>query len=133
MVFYAIANVLLDLKLSRFNNLTLMVCYAFIVFSVALVGRQVVGMTGTSVAFPTGEAFVAVVFLGLAFAVADYFYVGAYTNGGNILLVTTITVMFPVVASLIKFGLTRTLPNGWHIGGYIAAVGAILLVMKGNE
>jgi len=132
MIFYAGANVLMEMKFSKYNNLTIMVCYAAVIFIVAATVRRMVYVEGAGFEFPTGTALALVIVLGLLFAFADYFYIGAYTNGGNLITVTTITVMFPVFASLLKFALTRSLPNIWQVAGYITAAVAVVLVTKGN-
>jgi drug/metabolite transporter (DMT)-like permease len=133
MMCYAVSNVLLETKFSKFNNLTLMVCYGAVIWVTAFVVRQVTKTTDSSFDFPKGNMFWLVMLLGIIFALADYFYVGAYTNGGDLLTVTCITVMFPVFASLIKFGITRSVPNSWQITGYLLAVVAILAISKGGQ
>ena len=70
--------------------------------------------------------------LGLIFTVADYCYVGAYNQGGTLLTITSIMLLVPVLASLIKFGLTKQAPNLWLVGGYLLAAGAVALVAKGG-
>ncbi len=133
MLCYAISNVMLELKFSKYNNLTLIVCYGSVIFLSALCMRQITITDDKSFNFPVGLDLLLVIVMGLVFSAADYFFVGAYTNGGNLLTITSITVMFPVFASLIKFFITRSLPNVWQTGGYALAVIAIIFVTIGSQ
>jgi uncharacterized membrane protein len=129
---YAICNVLLDVKFSRLNALTLMIVYASVIWISAFGVRQLVKTEDPSFSFPTGSLLFLAIVLGLIYATGDYFFVSAYTNGGDVVTITCITVMIPVVASLIKFGLTKSLPNLWQVSGYVLAAGAVVLVAKGS-
>ena len=132
MVFYAVTNVVLEEKFSKFNNLTLMCVYVVPVLLVAIVGRGLVKTSDPSFDFPVGSDLFILVALGFLWAAADYFYIGAFTNGGSLLMVTSIMIMFPAVASLIKFMWTQSLPNMWQVGGYLLGVCSVMLVIKGS-
>ena len=129
---YAASNVLLEQKLSKFNNLTIMVCYTATILVIAAVVRHFVKTEDPSFSFPVGWDLLWMLILCFAFFGADYFYIGAFTTGGSLLTIASIIVMFPVFASLIRFVWVREMPNLYHVGGYILAVAAILLVAKGN-
>ena len=131
-VCYALCSVLLELKLSKINNLTLMILYASIIWISAVVVRQMVKTDDPSFSFPTGSTLAVAIVLGLIFTVADYCYVGAYNQGGTVLTITSITLLIPVLASLIKFGVTKQAPNLWQVSGYVLAAGAVVLVAKGG-
>lgn len=130
---YALCNVILELKLSKYNNLTIMVCYGAIIFAMAFSFLQATKTSDPSFDFPKGGSLVATIVVGLLFFAADYFYIGAYTNGGNLATITIITVMCPVFASSIKYCLTKNLPNVWQVGGYSMAFIAIVLIVIGNK
>ena len=51
---------------------------------------------------------------------------------GDVVTITSITVLVPVVASLIKFGITNKLPKLWQVSGYFLAACAVVLVAKGG-
>ena len=70
--------------------------------------------------------------LGLIYTAGDYFFVRAYNHGGDVVTITCITILIPVVASLIKFGITKQLPNLWQVSGYILAAAGVVLVTKGS-
>ena len=132
MVFYAAANVLLENKLSKLNSLTIMVCYSAVIFAFALSARQVTYADNSGFEFPVGTALILTLLMGILYTAADYFFISSYTLGGNLYTITVITVMFPVFASLMKFTVTRSLPNVWQVTGYIFAAAAVMLVVKGN-
>src|SRR5262245_2976071 len=108
---YAVCNVLLELKFSKLNALTLMIMYASVIWISAFGVRQLVKTDDPSFSFPVGTMLLLVIMLGLIYAAGDYFFVSAYTNGGDVVTITCITVLIPVVASLLKFGITKSLPN----------------------
>src|ERR1043166_4437987 len=129
---YAVCNVLLELKFSKLNALTLMIIYASVILISAVCIRQVVKTNDPSFSFPTGTLLLLGIGLGLIYTTGDYFFVRAYNHGGDVITITCITVLIPVVASLIKFGITRSLPNLWQVGGYVLAAVAVVLVAKGS-
>ena len=129
---YAVCNVLLELKFSKLNALTLMILYASVIWISAFGMRQFVKTSDPSFRFPAGTLLFLAIVLGLIYAAGDYFFVSAYTNGGDVITITCITILIPVVASLIKFGITKQLPNLWQASGYILAAGAVVLVAKGS-
>ena len=129
---YAVCNVLIELKFSRVNALTLMIVYASVIWISAFGMRQLVKTSDPSFGFPTGTLLFLGIGLGLTYAVGDYFFVRAYNHGGDVVTITCITILIPVVASLIKFGITKQLPNFWQVSGYILAAGGVVLVAKGS-
>jgi len=129
---YAVCNVLLELKFSKLNALTVMILYASVIWISAVGVRQLVKTDDPSFRFPTGTMLLLALVLGLIYATGDYFFVSAYTKGGDVVTITSITVLIPVVASLLKFGITKQLPNAWQISGYVLAAGAVFLVAKGG-
>ena len=129
---YAVCNVMLDLKFSKLNPLTLMIVYASVIWISAVGMRQLVKTDDPSFNFPAGTVLALAILLGLIYAAGDYFFVSAYTHGGDVVTITCITVLIPVVASLLKFGITKQMPNLWQVSGYLLAAGAVVLVAKGS-
>ena len=129
---YAVCNVLLELKFSKLNALTVMILYASVIWLSAVGLRQLVKTDDPSFNFPTGTLLILALVLGLLYTTGDYFFVRAYNHGGDVVTITCITVLIPVVASLIKFGITKQLPNLWQVSGYILAAGAVVIVAKGS-
>lgn len=106
--------------------------YIPVVFIMAFIMRAATKTTDAAYDFPVGGDLLMLMLMGVVFAIADYFFIGAYTNGGSLLVVTSIVTLFPVIASLIKFLLTRNIPNLWQISGYACAAVAVFLVAKGS-
>ena len=129
---YAVCNVLLELKFSKLNALTLMIVYASVIWISAVGMRQLAKTNDPSFNFPAGTLLLVAIVLGLIYTAGDYFFVSAYTNGGDVVTITCITILIPVVASLLKFGITKQLPNLWQVSGYVLAAGAVVLVAKGS-
>lgn len=129
---YAIGNVLLELKFSKANTFTLVACYAAVITTTCLIGRFFTKTSDPSFDWPRGDMFLLVIALGLIMTAGDYFYVAAYTNKGSLMTVAGIVVMFPVFASIVKFAVTRTVPNWWQVAGYACAAIAVALVTKGS-
>ena len=129
---YAVCNVLLELKFSKLNALTLMIVYASVIWISAFGLRQLVKTSDPSFGFPTGTLLLLAIGLGLIYTTGDYFFVSAYNKGGDVVTITCITILIPVVASLLKFGITKQAPNLWQVSGYVLAAGAIVLVAKGS-
>lgn len=129
---YAVCNVLLELKFSKLNALTLMVLYASVIGFTAFGMRQIVKTDDPSFNFPTGTFLFLALGLGLIYTMGDWFFISAYNKGGDVVTITCITVLIPVVASLIKFSITKQLPNLWQVSGYVLAAGGVVLVAKGS-
>jgi drug/metabolite transporter (DMT)-like permease len=129
---YAVCNILLEMKFSRVNALTVMSLYASVIWISAVGLRQLMKTNDPSFSFPTGTLLGLALVLGLIYTTGDYFFVRAYNHGGDVVTITCITVLVPVVASLIKFGMTKQLPNLWQVSGYFLAACAVLLVAKGG-
>jgi uncharacterized membrane protein len=131
-LFYAVYNVLLELKFARLNALTLMIVYASVIWIAAFGMRQLVKTNDPSFSFPTGTMLFLAIGLGLICAAGDYFFVSAYNSGGDVVTITCITLLIPVLASLMRFGVTKSLPNMWQVSGYVLAAGGVVLVAKGS-
>ncbi len=138
-IFYALANVILEHKFSKHNNLTLIIIYGTVILVLAVLLREATKTTDPSFEFPQGNTLLTLVGLGVIFFAADYFFIGAYTNGTDLLTITCLTVLFPVFASLFKFAgsyfipeMNHVMPNAWQISGYVLAAIAALLVVQGN-
>jgi len=129
---YAVCNVLLELKFSKLNALTVMILYASVIWISAFGMRQFINTGDPSFSFPTGKLLVLAIVLGLIYTAGDYFFVSAYTSGGDVITITCITILIPVIASLLKFGITQQLPNLWQVSGYLLAAAGVFLVAKGS-
>ena len=133
MALYAIQNVIIEQKLSRFPVVTLLICCYVIMLPLALARYGMLRAAGDVAAFPTGTLLALTLGAGVAYFFADYCYIAAYTTGGTLMSVTTVAITLPIFASIVKFAWARELPNGYQLAGYALAVLAIALVGKGNR
>ena len=129
---YAVLNVVMEQKLSKYSTANLLIYFYLVMLSIAFLQLRAEKLVGQAIIAPHGSATVIVLLVGVAYFYADYFYLKAYNGGGSLLTITTIFIMFPVFASLIKYAWVRELPNPYQITAYIFAAAAILLTAKGN-
>ncbi|MDO8598823.1 MAG: hypothetical protein Q7S02_01830 [bacterium] len=128
MVLYAIQNVVIEQKLSRLPVATLLVLFYAIMLPLALTRYGIHRAAGDATMLPTGPVLALTLVVGVVLFLADYCYLAAYTSGGTLMSVTTIAIMLPIFASIVKFAWARELPNGFQIAGY-----ALAIVGKGNR
>lgn len=129
---FAVQNVILEQKLAKYTAETLLVYFYLIMLPLAFLLLAYARITNQTIEPPFGNAVLIVLGTGLILFLANFFYINAYTSGGNLLTITTIVILFPVFASVIKFAWVGGLPNLYQIGGYILAVAAVFLTIKGN-
>jgi drug/metabolite transporter (DMT)-like permease len=129
---YAIANSILETRLSKYNPLSLMICYLPIVLTCAVLARVFTKVENPSFDFPTGSAVAAVVILGVVYSVADYLYIGSYAVGGSSITITSVLTTMPIFVSVIKLLSDGKLPNKWQIGSYVLICIALALMAKGS-
>mgnify|MGYP001581267508 CR=1 FL=1 len=130
-VFYALQNVIMEMKFAKYSTVAILVIGYSVMLPLTLARISQMRFTGEAVVFPTG-AILAIAFMtGILWFLGDYSYVSAYTTGGDLVTITTIIALFPVVASIIKFFFTGAVPNVYQIAGWLLAIIAVYLVGKG--
>jgi len=129
---YALQNVLLEVRLSKYSTMGLLVYWYFTLAPLALGGLAYLYYTGQHLAMPSRSDAPVVIAVGAMFFVADLLYVGAYTSGGKLLAITTLVVLFPAIAQLIKFAWLGGRPDYYHLAGYILAALGVVLIAKGG-
>jgi drug/metabolite transporter (DMT)-like permease len=135
MVCYAVGNVILDLKFgTKYNNLVLMVCYGVIIVPLACIALQITKTDDPSFNWPsTKDELWALAFLGICFFGGEYFYIGAYTCGGNTRTVTSVAVVLPVMVATIKFHLNRELPTPMQMVGCAMTMAGVLIFVFNSK
>ncbi len=135
---YALGSVLIEHRFSKNNNLTVMLVYLPIMLICAFAFREMTKTASPTYFFPQGKDLWWLIGLGVIFFTADFFYIGAYTNGGDITTIALITLCFPVLVSLMKLagskfieGMHHTAPNSWQLLGYGFMILAVLCIIKG--
>ena len=132
-LFYALGNVITEQRLKSYTQFGIMMyCY---VPMLALTFAALVFMKfrNQPIAFPEGNGLYAAGVIALVFFIADTFFFSAYTNNADALTVSSIVLMFPAAASMLKFLWTREIPNRYHIAAYLFAVAAVALAEKASE
>jgi drug/metabolite transporter (DMT)-like permease len=129
---YAISNVIIEQKLSKFSTVSILLCSYPLFLLISLVWLNSQKLSGATTTWPTRDLLLFVLLNAAFWFLADALFIGAYTNGGSLMTITTIVVMFPIFASLLKFLMTRNPPSLWHIAGWILAAVAVILVTKGE-
>lgn len=133
LILYASQNVILEQKLSKFNVFAILLYFYAVTIPLAFAGLIATKALGQQILVPNGKFIWIAVGVGILYFVADTCYVGAYTSGGSLFTITSIVIMFPVFASIIRYFWVGGLPNLYHIASYLLALGAIILSIKGNN
>ena len=132
-LFYALGNVITEQKLKTYTQFaTMAYCYLPMLF-MTIGALALMKSRGQTILFPNGEGLYVAAAIAIVFFIADSFFFSAYTNNADAFMVSSIAVMFPAAASLMKFLWTRQLPNRYHIAAYVVAVIAVVLSERGNE
>lgn len=130
---YALGNVITEQRLKPFTQFGIMAyCYVPMVF-MTFGALAFLKVQGKSIAFPSGDALYVAGLIAAVFFLADTFFFSAYTNNADAFTVSSIALMFPAAASLMKYFWTGSLPNRYHLAAYAVAIVAVVLAEKGNE
>jgi hypothetical protein len=132
MCLYALQNVILEVKLSKYSTLGLLVYWYFTLAPLALAALGYLYLRGHPVNMPNRDDAAIAIAVGVMFFLADLFYVGAYTSGGSLLAITTLVVLFPAIAQLIRFAWVGGQMNYYSVAGYVLAAAAVVLVVRGG-
>ena len=133
MVIYAISNVLYEARIAKFTNFSILFLWSALMLPMALVALGGMKITGQPIALPTKAEIPIILVTAILFFAADAFFTGAYGAGGTIMTVTSITIMFPAFATVIRYYSTGHTVNLYQVSGYLMAVGAVLLIQKGSQ
>ena len=132
-VLYAIQNTVIDVKLKSNSTVSLLLGFYIILLPIAICHFSYMKLFGGGVVMPTGNSLLILGGVAVAFYVADYFYIGAYTAGGNVASVSIIAVLMPAVGVIMKFFWVKETPTPYHYGGFVFATLAIIFIAIGNS
>ena len=132
-VLYAVQNVLIDVKLKEYSTVSLLLGFYLMLLPLALGLFLYQKYMGQGVLVPTGDALKVVAAVAFMFFVADFFYIGAYTSGGNVVVVTIMLVLMPVIGALLKFLWVKEIPTPYHVAGFVCAMLAVVFIAVGNS
>lgn len=131
-ILYSMVGVVIEQKLERFSTVSLVLLTTVPMVAVAIVWLASQKATGQAIAFPSGNYLWLALGIGLLYYAADYFFLGAFTSGGNALVIATLVALSPVVTALVKFLWLGSKPNGYQVAAYLCALAAVILVTKSN-
>jgi drug/metabolite transporter (DMT)-like permease len=133
--FYGSASAIIEQKLVHLKTLNLLIGEFVITLGLAIIVRQWIIMRNPAndLAFPTDKAtWIAFIVLGVVVFIANYFFCGSLTLGGNAVVITSLMILMPVATIAVRSIWIREVPNLYQIGGYILAALSVLLVAKGS-
>lgn len=133
LILYSLTSVAVEQKLAKFSTFTLVLLFTlpFIPLSLLFLGAQKAG--GQAIAFPAGTFLWIVFGLGAIYFLADYFYLGAFTGGGDAVTIATIIVLAPVTTGIIKYLWVGGYPTVYRVLAYALAAASVLLVTIGQK
>src|SRR5215475_14870093 len=132
-LFYALGNVITEQRLKPYTQFAIM-SFCYLPMLVMTIGAlALMKSRGQTIAFPEGQAIYVAGLIAIVFFIADGFFFSAYTNNADAFTVSSIAVMFPAAASMMRFLWTGETPNRYHIAAYLVALTAVFLSEKGNE
>lgn len=129
---YVFLNVAIEQKLATYTTAVLMVYVYLATLPLALGTIVLLKLTGQPVVAPSGGVLALAIAVGAGYYLADFCFFSAYTNGGSVVMVGTILLLFPVLASVVKFMWAGSLPNAYHVASYFLAAAAVALAFKGS-
>ncbi len=129
---YALTSVVVEQKLGRFSNLALTFLFTLPFIPLSLIFLSSSKLLNEEPVFPKGGYFWLTMLLGAIYFLADYFYIGAFTSGGNVITIATILLLGPVIVSIFRHFWVGGYPNTYQFLGYILVVIAVLLITKGS-
>ena len=130
---YGAQNVVIEQKLTQYNALALLV-YLYIpglVMTGALFTYMKFG--SNPILAPSGAGLWIAIGAGVAYFLADYFLVLAYKAGADSIAVTSVLILMPMAAMLVKYVWKGGLPNRYQLTAYVLVVLALYLFKRGGE
>ena len=132
LIMYGLQNAIIDVKLKEFSVLSLLVGFYLVLLPLGLLLFAYQWFFGEKMVLPPREAMYLVAAVAAMFFVADFFYVAAFTNGGNAIAITILAALVPVVVAITKFVWVREVPTAYHVVGFTFALAAVACVALGN-
>jgi drug/metabolite transporter (DMT)-like permease len=132
-ILYAVQNALIDEKLRRYSTASLLVGFYLVMLPLGGLFLGYMKATGKPIEVPVGNHLWILIAVAVMFFLADLLYLGAYTNGGNAIMITILVVLVPVLVALIKFVWFKYTPTNYHIASFFFALLSIVFIAIGNN
>ena len=133
LVLYAITNTIIDVRLKQYTTVSLLLGWYVVLFPLAIGLFFYTKYFGQPMVIPAGADLKMLMAVAAIFFVADFFYIGAFTNGGNVVTITILVALVPVVAGLVKYVWVKDVPTRYHLVGFVLALLAVACVAVGNS
>lgn len=131
---WAIQNAALEIKLSKYSALGNMLVTYLTALPLALATLLFLRFSGASATvLPSGEGLAWAVGCALLFFIADFFYISAYTLGGNSNSISILTLTIPVFVFGIKFWWKGEVPSGNHVLAFVCALAAFYFIYRAES
>lgn len=132
-ILYAVQNTIIDVRLSKYSTVNLLVGWYVVLLPLAVGLYFYQKFFGTPAEMPAGSDLSLLVAVAVMFFIADFFYIGSFTAGGNVVTITILLVLMPVIGSLMKFVWVREVPTSYHFAAFFFAFLAVVFIAVGNS
>lgn len=132
MAVYAVVIVMLKQFSAKYNVFVLCISYLPIQFAAMTAMYWITRTSGPTFNFPVGSAWWLIVLVGLLYTLGSTLNYSAYATGGSVAMVSCMTLLLPLFASITNYLVTRELPNAWHLAGYASGTLTLLFLVKGS-
>jgi drug/metabolite transporter (DMT)-like permease len=132
-ILYAVQNTIIDVRLKQYSTVSLLVGMYIILLPLGVGLFLYQKYMGQAMITPSGNDFKIVAFVAAMFFIGDFFYVGAYTSGGNVVTITILLVLMPVIGGLMKFWWLKESPTPYHFVAFVCAALAIVFIALGDS
>ncbi|MDO8565144.1 MAG: DMT family transporter [bacterium] len=129
---YGVQNAIIDLRLREYSTVGLLIGWYVTMLPLGLILFAYQKYSGQPIQLPPQDAMKIVGAVAVMFFIADFFYISAFTSGGNAIAITILAVLVPIVVAIAKFVMTREMPTGYHFAAFACATLAVALVAIGN-
>ncbi len=130
---YSMAAVILEQKLAAYNSLLIVAAVGGTVCMFSLANFTLHGGFAEPTTFPSGVLLWWLLAACVFWYFADTFYVRSFTSGGSLHSITTIMLLLPVIAAVIRLGWIVEAPSFYQLGGYALVSAGTLLVIYGDQ
>jgi drug/metabolite transporter (DMT)-like permease len=130
----AVSNTVLDVKLKQYSTAELLIGWYLILLPFGAVLFMYQKYWGTGARIPQGSDFTLMAVAAVFFFLADFFYLNAYTKyGGDVVTITILVTLIPVIAAVLKFGWVGEAPTKYHVVAFAFAALAVTFIAIGNK
>ena len=135
-IFYGLSTVIIEQKLSKIHSMVIIICYFPIVILFSIILWKIFQYTSPSPSLniPTDKTtWTSFLTLGIIVFCASFFFLGAFTSGGNAIVVSSLLILAQIAATIFRNFWIKEIPNPYQITGYLLAAIAIILISLGNK